>query len=261
MRYFFAVLLIVYGMAVIYKPKWGDWGSLNDLVQKKVLGRKNYYIVVRYLSGPLLILLGIWILGFKFFPNSDFYTTLGGETPTGKTAEELNVSYGFEAETQWRMKHMADGPYRFFFVYPAYVLDEEGLMLSTRLIEDADQDALMIQACDPASDECWVATTIYYGIGFDQEEALVYLSSAYGSWLDLISSEPDQHSEMDRLYSNDSSLIVYHSEIGGFFFAYRREAGFSPLGDLEGDEGLWPYEVSFDYDDRAPSELPEDAVQ
>lgn len=120
-------------------------------------------------------------------------------------------------------------------------------------------ESILLEVCGFESDECSNATTIYYGGDFGQDEALAYLSSLYASNLELLSFEMDPYSEMNRLYLNDNSLVVYHSEMEGFLFAYRREDNSSPFGDIEFDEGLWPYERSFDYDDRESAEFLQDA--
>lgn len=64
--FWIGILFAGYGIAVIVKPQWGDWRSLNDAAQKRMFGEKGYYILIRFVSGPLLVGIGGWIL-WAFF--------------------------------------------------------------------------------------------------------------------------------------------------------------------------------------------------
>lgn len=64
MGYIVALALIIFGIAVMIKPKLGDWGTLNDLKHKVMYG-KHYYSIIRYVSGPSLILIGAVIIYYN----------------------------------------------------------------------------------------------------------------------------------------------------------------------------------------------------
>ena len=63
----FGSFLAIYGLAVIIKPKLGNWGSLNDLAQKKLYGEKGYYFIIHYISGPILLFVGLAMLKDSLF--------------------------------------------------------------------------------------------------------------------------------------------------------------------------------------------------